>query len=94
MAIDVHWSLFDSPYYQDRNAMDWFWDTAEPVLYRRSSSTEALLIHLCGHLALHHGTRGLLWGHDIVEADAVRTPRFRIAISTESQLSSPLRVVL
>src|SRR5204863_7062817 len=29
--IDLHWTLFDSPYYQDRIAMDWFWNTAQPV---------------------------------------------------------------
>lgn len=70
-CIDVHWTLFDSPYYQDRIAMDWFWDTALPVSIADVPTLmlgpEALLIHLCGHLALHHGARGLLWWHDIVE---------------------------
>jgi hypothetical protein len=71
IAIDVHWTLFDSPYYQDRIAMDWFWDTAQPMaiadVATRVLGPEALLIHLCGHLALHHGANGLLWWHDIVE---------------------------
>lgn len=71
MAIDVHWTLFDSPYYQDRIAMDWFWDTAQPVSIADVATLvlgpEALLIHLCGHLALHHAASGLLWWHDIVE---------------------------
>lgn len=69
--IDVHWTLFDSPYYQTRIGMDWFWDTAQPVTIAGVPALmlgpEALLIHLCGHLALHHQTSGLLWWHDIVE---------------------------
>ena len=71
MAIDVHWTLFDSPYYQDHIAMDWFWDTAQPASIAEVPTLilgrEALLIHLCGHLALHHAENGLLWWHDIVE---------------------------
>lgn len=70
-CIDVHWTLFDSPYYQDRIAMDWFWNTAQPVSIAGVPTLmlgpEALLIHLCGHLALHHGASGLLWWHDIAE---------------------------
>jgi hypothetical protein len=69
--MDLHWSLFDSPYYQSRMQMDWFWDTAEPVTLADQPAlvlgTEALLIHLCGHLALHHEGAGLLWWQDIVE---------------------------
>jgi Uncharacterised nucleotidyltransferase len=70
-CIDVHWTLFDSPYYQDRIPMDWFWSTAQPVSIAGVPTMmlghEALLIHLCGHLALHHGASGLLWWHDIAE---------------------------
>src|SRR5262245_61253961 len=29
--VDVHWGLFDSPYYQARIAMDWFWESARPA---------------------------------------------------------------
>ena len=28
LAVEVHWSLFDSPYYQQTLPMAWFWDTA------------------------------------------------------------------
>jgi hypothetical protein len=67
--MDVHWSLFDSPYYQARIAMDWFWDTAQPATIAGVPALvlgpEALTIHLCGHLALHHMATGLLWWHDI-----------------------------
>ena len=70
-AVDLHWSLFDSPYYQHRIAMDWFWETAGTASIAGAPTLvlgpEALLIHLCGHLALHHGGKGLLWWHDVVE---------------------------
>lgn len=104
--LEVHWGLFDSPHYQERLPMEWFWQTArplpattpqqdslpvEPVLHTlvpgpsvRSTSVqglgsrppatawilgpEAQILHLCGHLFLHHGpeTR-LLWWHDVAE---------------------------
>ena len=69
--LDVHWSLFDSPYYQSRLAMEWFWETAAPLAAAGPAALmlgpEALLLHLCGHLELHHYGRGLLWTYDIVE---------------------------
>jgi hypothetical protein len=69
--VDVHWSLFDSPYYQSRIAMDWFWQTAQPAQIAGVPALmlgpEAQIIHLCGHLSLHHGAAGLLWWHDIAE---------------------------
>lgn len=69
--IDVHWSLFDSPYYQSRLAMDWFWQTAEPARIANEPALmlgpEAQVIHLCGHLGLHHQAEGLLWWHDVAE---------------------------
>jgi hypothetical protein len=69
--MDIHWSLFDSPYYQSRIAMDWFWETARPVHIAKTPTLmlgpEAQVIHLCGHLGLHHQAEGLLWWHDIAE---------------------------
>ncbi len=71
--IEVHWSLFDSPYYQHALSMDWFWQTALPARIRNVSTLvlgpEAQLLHLCGHLLLHHGGGGsrLLWLHDVAE---------------------------
>lgn len=71
VSVDLHWSLFDSPYYQRRIAMDWFWETAQQAsiggVKARVLGAEALILHLCGHLALHHGAVGLLWWHDIAE---------------------------
>lgn len=69
--VELHWSLFDSPYYQYALPMDWFWGTAEPV---RLADTRALMLgpeaqvlHLCGHLRLHHSGDELLWLHDIAQ---------------------------
>ena len=72
-AVEVHWSLFDSPYYQHSLPMDWFWQTALPVQIGAASARvlcpEALVLHLCGHLRLHHGPAEatLLWLHDVAE---------------------------
>ncbi len=74
--VELHWSLLDSPHHQRRMAMDWFWASAErphppsPLLRGeglRVLGPEALLLHLCAHLALHHRGEGLLWLHDIAE---------------------------
>lgn len=70
-VVELHWSLFDSPYYQHKIPMKWFWQTAiatevggAPAL---TLGPEAQLLHLCGHLVLHHAGRELLWLWDIVE---------------------------
>jgi hypothetical protein len=73
MILEIHWSLFDSPYYQHNLALDWFWETATPLhiedVSTRMLGPEAQLLHLCGHLLLHHGSgvSRILWLHDIAE---------------------------
>lgn len=69
--LDVHWSLVDSPYYQERLPMTWFWQTAQAVQFGAVAAQilgpEAQMLHLCSHLALHHGRQTqpvLLWQHD------------------------------
>lgn len=68
-AVELHWSLFDSPYYQHRLPMEWFWETAVEAQVGNTSvrilGPEAELLYLCGHLALHHRGQGLLWQHDL-----------------------------
>ena len=73
-AVEVHWSLFDSPYYQQNLPLDWFWQTAQSIQIggtpARVLGSEALILHLCGHLVLHHGSDAenrLLWLHDVAE---------------------------
>jgi hypothetical protein len=72
IALELHWSLFDSPWYQQRLPMAWFWQGATPARVGATPALilgpEAELLHLCGHLALHHQGVGLLWQHDIAAA--------------------------
>jgi hypothetical protein len=72
--IEVHWSLFDSPHYQATLPMAWFWSAAVTIPVADTTALalapEALLLHLCGHLVLHHGQGAdlpLLWLHDVAE---------------------------
>lgn len=71
--LEIHWSLFDSPSYQYNLALDWFWETATPLrledVTTQMFGPEAQLLHLCGHVMLHHGSASprLLWLHDIAE---------------------------
>lgn len=101
-SLDIHWSLFDSPYYQRRMAMEWFWETAEPA---RIAHTDTLMlgpaaqvIHLCGHLGLHHQAEGLLWWHDIAEVLVVYRDRIDwdvlLARTRACNLVLPVRTVL
>lgn len=67
--VEVHWSLLDSPYYQQRISGDWLWQSARTFhLDGQPCSVlglEAQLLHLCAHLFLHHTGRELLWLNDI-----------------------------
>jgi len=76
-SIEIHWSLFAPLYYQQAVPMDWFWQTALPVHIGDVSAwvlgPEAQVLHLCGHLLLHHGSEKrlrLLWLHDVAEVIA------------------------
>ncbi len=72
-VVEVHWGLFDSPYYQHTLSGEWFWETALPLRVGNAPALmlgpEAQLLHLCGHLLLHHGGAALrlLWLHDVAE---------------------------
>jgi hypothetical protein len=70
VPVELHWHLFDVPYYQHRMPLGWFWATAQPISVRGVPALvlgpEAQLFYLCCHLALHHRGKGLLWQHDIV----------------------------
>lgn len=70
--FDVHWSLFDSRYYQANLSLDWFWQSARVQAWQGFDipvpGPEAQLIHLCGHLAMHHAQApDLLWLNDLAE---------------------------
>jgi len=67
--LDLHWYLFDSPYYQNSNSSVWFIQSALPVTVGTESArvldTEPLILYLSGHLALHHGSKDWIWMLDL-----------------------------
>lgn len=69
--LELHWGLFDSPFHQRRIAEESLWDTAELAIFEGAPahvlSPELMLLHLCGHLVLHHAGRGMLWKADVAE---------------------------
>ncbi|MCX7670528.1 MAG: nucleotidyltransferase family protein, partial [Anaerolineae bacterium] len=71
IAVELHWHLFDSPFYQRRVDTAWFWETATslPVAGHAvySLNSTALFLYLAGHLMLHHRGEGLRWWLDLVE---------------------------
>ena len=71
VPLELHWSLFDSPHHQQRLPIDWFWRTAVPIRSGGISALvlgpEAQILHLCGHMVLHHGAGNLLWLFDVAE---------------------------
>ncbi len=71
IPVEIHWGLLDSPLYRGRPPEEWLWGTALPVSIGQAGAwmlgPEAQILHLCGHLALHHAGEGLLWLNDIAE---------------------------
>ncbi len=102
MPLELHWSLFDTPYYQQHLPMDWFWRTATPALFEDAAALilgpEAQVLHLSAHLMLHHRGKGLRWLHDVAEV----VHRYQSSIDWELlldracryQLALPLQKVL
>ncbi|MDX2170540.1 MAG: nucleotidyltransferase family protein [Deltaproteobacteria bacterium] len=101
--LDVHWSLFDSPFYQRQLAIEWFWQDARMRqlgggVTARTLAPEALLLHLCAHLMLHHKGVGVLWWNDVAQLVHVEAERIDwnavIDRSVANQLVLPVRGVL
>ncbi|MCO6452358.1 MAG: nucleotidyltransferase family protein [Caldilineales bacterium] len=72
IQTELHWSLFDSPHHQAVLDEDWLWLTAQPAEIAGCSTLilgpEAQILHLSGHVALHHVEHAhLLWLHDLAE---------------------------
>lgn len=102
VALELHWSLIDSPFYQQAAAMDWFWQTSQPAHIGGRQSLvlgpEAQLIHLCAHLALHHRGKGLLWLHDVASLILIGGKRLNwdelVTRTAALDLALPVRHVL
>ena len=71
VPLELHWSFFDSPYYQRRLNLDVWWRQAVPFTLGEHQAfmldPVSQLLHLCGHLLLHHGGTDLLWENDVAE---------------------------
>jgi hypothetical protein len=70
--VDLHWKLFEFPYYYYGVDMDWFWETAAPIEVEGRPvlglGPEAQVLYLCGHLIRHSGSHLRLLGlHDLAE---------------------------
>lgn len=105
--LELHWSLFDSPFYQEVLTLNWFWETAVPLRIASHPAhmlgPEAQLLHLCAHGVLHHGmlqrdSRHWLWLHDtaaLLAAHAARLDWAQIrAQARANHLVLPLRQVV
>lgn len=70
-VLELHWGLLDSPYYQHKLPMAWFWESALAVRLgdtpARVLGPEAQVLYLCAHLVLHHQGGSRLWLHDVAE---------------------------
>lgn len=69
LAVELHWRLLDSPFYQDQLDEDWFWNTAQPARVAETQALvlglEANILHLSAHYVLHHKAQGTRWICDI-----------------------------
>ncbi len=69
--VELHWNLFDSPYYQGHISESDLWESPQYASIdgrsARIFTPTMQFLHLSGHLVLHHGARGMLWWYDLVE---------------------------
>ena len=102
VPLEIHWGLFDSPFYQHVIPMDWFWETARPFRIDDTPALmlglEAQLLHLSGHLHLHHTGNELLWLHDVAQLIIANQERINwnelLARMLQYQLVLPVQLVL
>jgi len=56
--VELHWHLLDASYYLHNLSMDWFWENTETLVISDEEyqvlNSEANLVYLPAHLALHH----------------------------------------
>lgn len=103
VVLELHWSLFHSLHYQQNLSMDWFWETARTVKVASHPMLvlgfEAQILHLCGHLTLHHMHKPqLLWRNDLAELIFTKKEKIcwdlLIYKAQTFQLILPLRQIL
>jgi hypothetical protein len=72
MTVEIHTCLFQVPHMATEAEMEWFWDNSLSVPLGQAAlvrllAPEAQVLHLCGHLWLHHRGGDLLGLNDIHE---------------------------
>jgi hypothetical protein len=104
--IEVHWGFFNALHYARTIQQDWLWETALPAQANTIPSLvlgpEASLLHLCGHLLLHHSgalnNSDLLWLHDIalllVRCQADIKWDILLSHAVNWNLITPLQIIL
>lgn len=101
-SLELHWSLFDSPFHQERLTEDKIWAAAEPLMVEQvptlALSTEWTVLHMCGHLALHHRGIGLLWWNDLAEMISQRKDDIKwediFELARTNHLVMPLKEII
>lgn len=67
--IELHWHLFDTPYWQAQIDIDWMWQTQTPVQLAGQTlavlSPDATFLYECSHMLLHHTGKELKWLTDL-----------------------------
>lgn len=102
LAVELHWHLLDSPFYQERLSEDWFWQTARSARLAETDALvlglEATLLHLSAHYVLHHRAQGMRWIGDIAGLVATRGPeidwQLLLVRATDFDLVFSIQVVL
>ena len=102
LAVELHWHLLDSPFYQRHLDEAWFWDTSRPAQVAETGALvlglEATVLHLSAHYALHHKAQGMRWIYDIAGLVAQFGQeidwRLLLAKAVEFRLISSVQAVL
>jgi hypothetical protein len=100
--VELHWHLFDVPYYMHRLPMDWFWEHSLMLSVGGQPfhvlDDVANLVYLPAHLALHHRFRGLHSLFDLALLIATRHQSLdwtaTIAAARSFELATALRETL
>jgi Uncharacterised nucleotidyltransferase len=74
-VVELHRFLIGPQYYRKHVPLEWFWESAREFSLGKTQALvlgpEAMTIHLCAHLCLHHqGVKTLLGFQDIAEVVA------------------------
>ncbi len=92
LEIELHWGLFDVPYFDQVRTQDWF-RRATPIDIGGAGvlapAREDHFVYLCGHLALHHHyDRALFRYHDMAALVTSHWPAAQAAIQRPGEIEA------